>query len=101
MLNTIYLQTFSWINDALGIRGNTSHTVVKKVAAGATLLTVFADLARDYPEFKKLVYNPDSGQLSDQVLLLINQNLSRFDQVKASPLNDKDAISLVPVIFGG
>jgi molybdopterin converting factor small subunit len=100
-VNTIYLQTFSWITDALGISGNVSHIVEKKVEADATLSTVFNDLAQAYPEFKKLVYDPDSGKLSDKVMLIINQRLARFDQVKASPLKDKDEISLVPVYVGG
>jgi len=100
-LNTIYLQTSSWITDTLGVRGSTFYTFEKKVEAGTTLLKLFSDLARDYPEFKKLVFNPDSGKISDQVLLLMNQNLSRFEQVRTLSLNDKDAISLIPIIFGG
>ena len=100
-MNTIYLQTRSWITDALGIPGSMPYTVKKEIEAGATLLTVFTDLAGKYPEFKKRVFNPETGQLSDQVMLLFNQALTRFDQVKASPLRDKDAVSLVPVIFGG
>jgi len=101
IVNTLYLQTYSWISDILGVHGNAYHIFEKKVEPGTTLVVVFNDLAREYPEFKKMVYNPETGKLSDQVLLLINQKLARLDQLKASPLNDKDAISLMPVIFGG
>jgi hypothetical protein len=101
MVITIYLQTRSWITDALGAPGNQTYAVEKKVESGSTLLSLLTGLANNYPEFKERVFNPETGQLSDQVLLLINDSLVRFDQVKSSPLHDKEAISLVPVIFGG
>jgi molybdopterin converting factor small subunit len=87
--------------DALGIQDNKFRTVEKQVEVGATLFTVFTDLARDYPEFKKKVYNPETGKISDQFLLLFNESLAQFNQVKSTPLNDKDTISLIPIICGG
>ena len=101
VINTIHLQTYSWITKTLGIQDSISHTFEKKVEAGTSLSAIFSDMAREYPEFGKAVFNSDTGILSDQVVLIINQRLARFDQVKATPLNDKDEISLVPIFIGG
>ena len=100
-INTVFMQTFSWVSDSLGFHGVGFHSFEKKVETGATLLTLLKDLAKDYPDFKKMVFDPESSQLSDQVSLLLNQSLARFERVKDIPLKDKDVISLVPVLYGG
>ena len=101
-MNTIYLQTFSWITDALGIRGNNSYTFEKKVEAGTTLLTVFTDLARDYPEFREKVYNPETGKLSRiRSYYLLTRDWPSLIRLNHLHSMIKMTISLVPVIIGG
>jgi hypothetical protein len=97
----VYLLTLSWVSDTLGSHGNNSCTFEKRVEAGATLETFFNSLADDNPEFAKLVYNPKTGKFNNQVFLLINDLIVRFDEVKTAPLKDKDYITLVPIIYGG
>lgn len=100
-MNTIYLQTRSWITDTLGIPGHSTYIIERKIEAGTTLLNVLSDLAKGYAEFKRMIFNPETGKINDQILIIINQNLVKFNQVKDTPLKDKDVIDLAPVYFGG
>ncbi len=75
--------------------------MLKKLKNGSTLTDLFKDLASDFPEFCRQVYDPDKGWSSDQAMVILNHKLvleSEFSRIK---LNDNDEISLSPVLVGG
>jgi molybdopterin converting factor small subunit len=100
-MNTVKLQSYSWISNTLGISDNKSNILKKKVKAGSTLGALLTELANSYPEFRKMVFSPDTGKMSDQVLVIINNRLVQYGEIMETKISDKDTIVLAPVIFGG
>jgi hypothetical protein len=80
--NTVKLQTYSWISSVLGMPESSNGVLEKEIEDGATLASIFTELARAYPEFRKLIFDPDKGQLSDQVLVIFNDRLLQLKDLK-------------------
>jgi molybdopterin converting factor small subunit len=100
-MNTVRLQSYSWISNTLGIEETSTHQLREKVKEGTTLVAFLAELAGKFPEFRKMVFNPETGQLSEQVLIILNNRLIQYSEIQSIVLKDKDHITLAPVIFGG
>jgi hypothetical protein len=100
-VNTILIQSYSWISNTLGIAETTTHQLKKKVKEGTTLVELLAELANVYPDFRKMVFNPETNQLSEQVLIIFNNRLIQYSEIQSIVLKDKDHVTLAPVIFGG
>jgi molybdopterin converting factor small subunit len=100
-LNTVKLQAYSWISTAISDSGAATQTLRKQVKPGITLYELLAELADQFPEFRKQVFNPETGQLSDQVMIIFNSRLVQVDGLKTTIINDKDSIALSPVLVGG
>jgi hypothetical protein len=100
-MNTVRLQSYSWISNTLGLAESSSQQLRKKVKEGTTLVALLGELANNYPEFRKMVFNPETNQLSEQVLIILNNRLLQYGEITSIVLKDKDNITLAPVIFGG
>jgi molybdopterin converting factor small subunit len=100
-MNTIKLQAYAWISGAMGTADNQNQTMKKQINQGVTLFDLFSDLAGQYPDFCQKVFDPKTGQISDQVMIIVNGRLIQAKDFKATVMNDKDAIILSPVLVGG
>ncbi|MFC1864641.1 MoaD/ThiS family protein [Chloroflexota bacterium] len=82
-------------------KGSDWFILEKEIGEGTTIGDLFSDLAFHYADFRKVVFNPDSGQVSDEVLVVLNDSLLQVPDVTGVKLNDGDNVILLPVYSGG
>jgi len=100
-MGTVQLKILPWIANMLNIPGSSWLTLEKEIREGATIGDLLSDFASSYTDFRKVVFNPDTGIISGQVMIIINGNLLRFPDVTEAKLSDGDSIILLPVYSGG
>lgn len=76
---------------------NNQETVTASPGTVATLIT---DLEQQFPGISKSLCD-DTGELRRFVNLYVNEEDIRFLAGKDTPINDGDAVSIVPAIAGG
>ncbi|MFC2071952.1 MoaD/ThiS family protein [Chloroflexota bacterium] len=76
-------------------------TVEKEVGEGATIRDLLADLVSNYDGFREVAFNPDVGEVSDEFIVLLNDNLMQDSDITETKLNDGDSIMLLDVVVGG
>ena len=99
--NTVKIQTYSWISSALGMPENSNGVIEKEIEDGTTLDSIFTELAGAHPEFRKLIFDPDKGQLSDQVLVIFNDRLLQLKDLKETRISPRDRVVISPILAGG
>ena len=72
-----------------------------EIGKGTTVRDLLADLAFRHPDFRKMVFNPDIGKVSDQVMVFLNDNLLQEPGVTKTNLSDGDSIMFLPMFAGG
>ncbi len=85
----------------LDAQGSDLVILEKEIGEEATIGDLLADLAFSYTDFRKVVFNPDTGKVSDQVNVVLNNSLLQFPEVTEAKLNDGDSIIILPVYAGG
>jgi hypothetical protein len=94
--------TFSpWIARKMGAQGSDQFVLEKKIEEGAKIGDVFNELALDEPDFRKLVFNPEIGQVGDQIHVVLNGQLLTFTEAVETELHDGDLLFLITVSTGG
>jgi hypothetical protein len=97
----IKLQTYSWISQTLGKSAETNRLFRKKVTAGTTLFDLFTKLSALHPDFRDKVYNPATGVMNEQILVIVNNRLVQARNFRQTELHDQDTITLSIVLAGG
>ena len=75
--------------------------IENEIEDGTTIGDLLEGLASSYPGFRKVVFNPDAGEVSEQVLVVLNDELLQEPDVSESKLNDGDRVILLHVYTGG
>lgn len=73
----------------------------KEMPDGATIGDLLASLSSDCPGFRKVIFNPDTRTISDQVDVVLNDTLLTLPEVTGTRLKDRDNIILLTVYAGG
>ena len=81
------------------LRKFTNNNETVTVATG-TVATLVEELEQQYPGIKKSLCD-DSGELRRFVNVYVNEEDIRFLEGKDTPINEGDAVSIVPAIAGG
>lgn len=98
---SIKLQLYSWIASSLGASEQGGSNLTKKIKEGTTFKGLFTELADSNPDFRKLVFDPATGNMNDEVVIMLNGRLTQFSTVADNEIKDKDVITLSPVLIGG
>ena len=85
----------------LNAQGSDLVILEKEIGEETTIGDLLAALAVSYADFRKVVFNPDIGKVSDQVIVILNGSLLQLPDVTEAKLNDGDSVSLIPVFSGG
>jgi hypothetical protein len=85
----------------MGTADNQNTTLNKQIAEGSTLFDFFGSLAGQYPDFREKIFDPQTGQISDQVMIILNGRLIQSRDFQRTLMNDKDTLILSPVLVGG
>ena len=73
----------------------------KEIGEKATVGNLLAELALDNPEFRRTVFDPDTGKSSGQVMVFLNKSILQYSDIADTKLNDGDSVMLLPVYLGG
>ncbi len=76
-------------------------TIDKEIEEGAKIGDLLVDLAFSYTNFRKVVFDPDIGEVSDQILIILNNSPLQDSNMTEVKLNDGDSIVILPVYAGG
>ncbi|MBA7625009.1 hypothetical protein ES703_32430 [subsurface metagenome] len=85
----------------LNAQGSDLVILEKEIGEGATIGSLLTNLAFSYTDFRKVVFNPDTGKVGDQVNVVLNNNLLQLPDVTEAKLSDGDSIIILPVYSGG
>ena len=73
----------------------------KEIGIETTICNLLTDIALSNSEFRKVVFNPDTGTISDQINIILNQKLINFPRGMETKLSDGDVVTLLPMYSGG
>ncbi len=94
--------TFSpWIARKLGAQGSDHYVLEHEIEDGAKIGDVFTELALQEPDFRKVVFNPEIGNVGDQIHVVLNGQLLTFTEALETELHDGDLLFLITVFTGG
>jgi hypothetical protein len=57
--------------------------------------------ASDYNTFGKLVINPETREISDEIIVILNDNLIQHQDIPKIELNNGDVVKLALMFIGG
>jgi molybdopterin converting factor small subunit len=66
-----------------------------------TIRELLTGIAINNPVFRQTIFNPDDGNLNDQIDIVLNQKFLPFPHALETKLIDGDIIILLPVLSGG
>ena len=83
------------------VPGHDWFTIEKEIGEHDTIGQLLSDLTRSYPDLGGMIFDSDSGEGSDQILVVLNDSLLQSQKVSEAELRDGDSITLLPVYAGG
>jgi len=66
-----------------------------------TIRDLLTNIAFTNAEFRKGVFNPDEGTVSDRINIVLNQKLLNFPSEMDIKLSEGDMVTLLPMYSGG
>ena len=100
-MGKVRLRIPSSIADTLNEKRSDWFISEKEIGEGATMGDLLIELAASHADFRKVVFNPDIGKVSEQINVFLNDSLLQFPDVTDAKLNDGDSIMFLPVYSGG
>ncbi len=100
-MGKVQLKIPPWIASMLKTQGSDWLILEQEIAEGATVGDLLVELTSSYAGFRKVVFNPDVGKVSDQLIVILNDSLMQNSDITEAKLNDGDTVSLFPVFEGG
>ncbi|MFH0847060.1 MAG: MoaD/ThiS family protein [Chloroflexota bacterium] len=73
----------------------------REIGGGTTISDFLSDLATDFHYFSQLFFDPATGEVSDDVNVVLNDFLLLSSEAGKMKLREGDRIVLVPVYTGG
>ncbi|MFC1937549.1 MoaD/ThiS family protein [Chloroflexota bacterium] len=100
-MSSVQLKITSALASVLRSQGSDWLILEKEVAEGATIGDLLADLAPDYHNFRHAVFDPDTRQISEEVMIILNDSLLQFPDATEARLTNGDRVMLALVFSGG
>ena len=101
IMGKVRLKIPSSIADTLNEQLSNWFIFEKEIGEGATIGDLLADLAFSYADFRKVVFDPDEGKVSDRIMVFLNDSLLQNTDVTKIKLKDGDSVIFMPVYTGG
>ena len=98
----MYLDVFPSLAEALGMEGTMEEVLSEQeIEAGYSLRDLLNRLFARYHRFDQIVFDVNSQELTEEVVIFINgRNINLVDGLE-SRLSDGDALTIVPYMEGG
>ena len=92
------------ISSALACILNTKDSGViieKEIGEWTTIGSLLADLVFDLNDSGGMVFNRETREVGEQIMVILNGSLLQLSEVAEVILKDGDTILLLPVAYGG
>lgn len=73
----------------------------KETAEWATVGELLTDLALRHIDFRRMVFNPNTKEVSSQIMITLNGTILPLGKVTELELKDGDRVVLFPILYGG
>ena len=100
-MSSVQLKITSALASVLRNQGSDRLILEKEIEEGATIGDLLADLAPNYSNFRNAVFDPDTREISDEVMIILNDSLLQFPDVAEAKLSNGDRVMLTLVLSGG
>jgi molybdopterin converting factor small subunit len=97
----VTVEALPWLGEAFGGTRSARHTFEVEVEEGATLATLLHKLASEHASFKRVVYEPRTGDFSERILVALNDHLPELLEGYETPLHPGDRVTLMQAYAGG
>ena len=97
----INLELPSWIATKLNGKPSGRCVIEREIIVGATVNDFLMDMVATYLGFREAVYNPDTGSVTEQLSLVLNDCLLTTREILETKLKQGDTIVLIPIYSGG
>ena len=89
----ICMTHFKALNDWLNLE--------RSIDGGSTVGELLTALTREHEDFRPMIFDPDTGLISDDVNVVVNDVLLLSSEAHKVKLKDGDCVILVPIYAGG
>ena len=100
-MGKVQLKIPPWIASMLKAEDSDWLILEQEIGEGATISGLLTELTSRYAGFRKVVFNPDIGKVSDQFVVILNDSHLPGAEVAEARLNDGDSVMLIPIYDGG
>ena len=100
-MGKVQLKMPPWVTRILDTPSSDWLVLEKEIGKEATIGALLVELASGNTEFQRIVFDPNTGKTSEQIMVFLNKSILRHSDVKETKLNDGDSIMLLPVYPGG
>ena len=97
----VRLELQPWIAAKLGAKSTGWLTLEQEVVEDTTINDFLTTMIESYPNFRELIYNPDTGIVTEQINFVLNDRLLTFQEISETRLTDGDIILIIPLYTGG
>lgn len=73
----------------------------RSIEDGTTVIQLLSDLVTSYPGFREGLFNPETGTVSEQIGVGLNNQLLTFDEITQIKLGNNDTVVILPIYSGG
>jgi len=100
-MGKVQLKILPWVASMLNADDSSWLLLDQEIKKGETIGSLFKELAITYNNFRRIVFNPDTGKINDEVMVALNNNLVQSTDLMKIRLHDGDFITLFSSYFGG
>lgn len=98
---TVTVKVWSSLSQYFGEERTVSRLIELQIEDGMTLEAFLRRLGERYPKFGALMFDPATGEPSDQVSVVVNGSLPELAEGYQMKLHDDDQVALVQAYAGG
>jgi len=77
------------------------HIIDQNINGGTTLGGILTGLSRDNPGFGRVLFDPRTGKISQEIMITLNDRLLQGQDTANATLKDGDIVVITPAYEGG
>lgn len=97
----VRIEVVPWLSDAFGARAQGRLVIEQELDGEASLHDLVRSLVAGYRGFGRVAFDPETGNFTGHISVVLNDRLLESPREWATPLKDGDTVILLPAFVGG